>query len=139
MFDIVADNFATILILLVVMWILQFGSAFFQYKHFYGRMGQLRKSGTTAVGLMGGRYKGRNYAVLTVDAHNTVIHAEKFSGWTVFAKLRPVPALVGLSLDQILDEQADLPVSKKMQHAFRDAAGHIVTAQVDSAENGLAV
>ena len=128
MFDVVAQNAAIILFGLVIMWIIQFGLAYKQMKSFYKRMVTLRKNGLTAVGLSGGRFKGRAYAVLTVDKNNRIVHAEQFSGWTVFAKLRPVPQLEGMSLQELLDDEATLPVPKKLRTAFGNAARDIQTA-----------
>ncbi len=91
-------------------------------RRFYRRMTELRKGGLTAVGLNGDRYKGRAYAVLTIDENERVVHAEQFSGWTVFARLRPVPGMAGLNLADVLANDTRLPVSKKLQTAFVNAA-----------------
>lgn len=125
----IADNFPTILFGLVAMWIIQFGLAFWQMRRFYGRLAVLRRGGLTAVGLSGNRYKGRSYAVLTVDETNRIIHAEKFSGWTIFAGLKPVPELIGLSLDEVLAQSTTLPVNKKLQDAFANAARDLQAAR----------
>jgi len=66
-----------------------------------------------------------------VDEENIIIHAEKMSGWTNFAGLKPVPALVGLSLDQILDETSELPIPQKLATAFRNAANDLRTARIE--------
>lgn len=127
--NIITENFTTILFGLVVMWILQFGLAYWQMRRFYRRMAMLRRSGLTAIGLSGNRYKGRSYAVLTIDEDGRIIHAEQFSGWTVFAQLRPVPALVGMSLSELSNNMASLPLSKKLQSAFGNAATELQTAR----------
>ncbi len=129
MFDVVAQNAAIILFGLVIMWIIQFGLAYKQMKSFYKRLVVLRKNGLTAVGLSGGRLKGRAYAVLTVDENYRIVHAEQFSGWTVFAKLKPVPQLMGMSLQELLKNEATLPVPKKLRTAFGNAARDIQTAR----------
>ena len=125
----IAENFPTILFGLVGMWILQFGLAFWQMRRFYGRLTSLRHDGLTAVGLSGNRYKGRAYAVLTVDENNRIVHAEKFSGWTIFAGLKPVPELIGMSLDEVLAQSTTLPVDKKLQAAFANAARDLQAAR----------
>lgn len=125
----VADNFTWLLFGLVVMWLFQFGLAYLQMRRFYGRLVILRRNGLTAVGMCGNQYKGRAYAVLTINDHNQVINAEKFAGWTVFANLKPVPALVGLPLDEILDGDTNLPVSKKLRTAFVNAAKDLKAAR----------
>lgn len=118
----VFDNFTLFLIGLVVMWLFQFGLAYLQMRRFYQRMKELKRAGLTAVGLCGNQYKGRAYAVLTIDENARVIHAEKFSGWTVFTNLKPVPEMKGWLLDELLSTEASLPVSKKLQTAFINAA-----------------
>jgi DNA-binding transcriptional regulator of glucitol operon len=131
MFDVIGENIAVIFILLVIMWMLQFAFTYIQMQKFYKRLKIIRQDGLTAVGMEGGRYKGRAYGVLTVGKDNKVIHAEKMSGWTNFAGLKSVPELVGLTLDEILDEERDLPITGKLQNAFRNAARDIVDAEKD--------
>ena len=128
MLNVIGENIGTIFGLLVVMWILQFGLTYIQMQKFYGRLKIIRKDGLTAVGMGGSQYKGRAYGILTVDKNNTVIHAEKMSGWSNFAGLRPVPALIGMTIEEILSEQAELPVSSKLQVAFRNAANDLLQA-----------
>ena len=133
MFDVVAENLGVLFGLLVVMWALQFGVTYFQMKKYTKRLKLIRQDGLTSVGMSGGKYKGRTYGILTVDDNNQVIHAEKMAGWTNFSNLRPVPDLVGLNLDQILDENLELPISKKLHLAFRTAANDLLEAR----EKGL--
>jgi len=133
MFDVVGDNLGVLFVLLVVMWALQFGLTFFQMKKYTKRLKVIRQDGLTSVGMSGGKYKGRTYGILTVDDSNLIIHAEKMAGWTNFSNLRPVPDLVGLNLDQILDENLELPISKKLHLAFRTAAEDLLEAR----EKGL--
>jgi DNA-binding transcriptional regulator of glucitol operon len=127
--NIVTDNFTLLLFALVVMWILQFGLSYFQMRRFYGRMKELRRNGLTAVGLSGNQYKGRAYGVLTIDPHDRIVHAEKFAGWTVFANLKPVPEIEGLSLDELLTNEISLPISTKLQTAFINAAKDLQRAR----------
>jgi DNA-binding transcriptional regulator of glucitol operon len=134
MFDVIGENIVVIFVLLVVMWMIQFGFTYLQMQKFYRRLKIIRQDGLTAVGMEGGRYKGRAYGVLTVGKDNTIIHAEKMSGWTNFAGLRPVPELIGLSLDEILDEERTLPVSNKLMSAFRNAARDILEADLEKTD-----
>lgn len=129
MFDIVAQNAGIILFGLVVMWLIQFGLAYRQMRRFYSRLVELRRDGLTAVGLNGERFKGRSYAVLTIDEHGQIIHAEKFSGWTVFAKLQPVAELRGMSLAELLEQERQLPVPAKLRPAFGNAARDLQAAR----------
>ena len=137
----VFDNFTVLLMALVVMWIFQFGLAYFQWRRFYGRLAELRREGLTAIGLAGNQYKGLAYVVLTIDAQNRLLNNKKFSGWTVFTNLKPVPQLTGMSLDEILAEDGRLPVSSKLQAAFANAAKDLKRArekQIEASEQKLA-
>ncbi len=129
MFGVIGENLGVLFELVVVMWILQFGLTYFQMKKYTARLKIIRQDGLTAVGMSGNRYKGRTYGVLTADKNNRVIHAEKMSGWTTFSNLRPVPDLVGLTLEQILDEENALPISDKLHLAFRNAANDLIDAR----------
>jgi glucitol operon activator protein len=134
MFDEIAANAGIILVLLVTMWIAQFGLTYWQIKKFNTRLKALRQGGLTAVGLGSGRFKGRNYAILTIDQDDIVVHAEKFGGWSTFSKLRPVPDLIGLSLQDVLTNENRLPVTKKLQTAFGNAARDLQKAREDALE-----
>lgn len=129
MFDIVIKNGGTIVLGLVVFWFAQFGGAYWQMRRFYRRMIVLRQGGLTAIGLCGDRFKGRTYAVLTIDENNKIVHAEKFTGWTVFATLQPVPELVGMPAQELINNPADLPVSNKLRTAFKHAAQDLLAAR----------
>lgn len=129
MFDVIGENLGVIFVMLVIMWSLQFGLTFLQMRKYTKRLKIIRQDGLTAVGMSGSKYKGRTYGVLTVDTNNQIIHAEKMSGWTNFSNLRPVPDLVGMTIEQILDEKNELPISKKQQLAFRNAATDLLEAR----------
>ncbi len=129
MFDVIGENLGVIFGLLVVMWSLQFGLTYLQMRKYTKRLKIIRQDGITAVGMSGSKYKGRTYGILTVDKNNQIIHAEKMSGWTTFSNLRPVPDLVGMTIEQILDEDNELPISKKLQLAFRNAANDLLDAK----------
>lgn len=123
---------------MVVMWLAQFWMAYRQMKVFYKDLALLRKDGLTAVGLNGDRLKGRAYGILVIDDQDRVVHAQKFAGWTVFARLQPAPELVGMSLSDILDDGAVLPVSAKLRPAFVNAARDLQAArQRQQAPTGL--
>ncbi|MDJ0756562.1 MAG: transcriptional regulator GutM [Ardenticatenaceae bacterium] len=117
-----------VIVLLVVSWLIQFGFSYYQMRNYSQRLSILRKDGLMSVGKGGGQYKGRAYGVLVVDKNQKVIHAEKLAGATVFAKLRPVPHLVGRTAAEIAAEDTDLGLSKKLTEAFRFAANEILQA-----------
>ena len=129
MFDVIGENLGVLFVLLVVMWVLQFGLTYLQMKKYTARLKIIRQDGLTAVGMSGSKYKGRTYGILTVDEEDQIIHAEKMSGWTNFSNLRPVPTLVGMTLGQILDEEKEFQISDKLLLAFRNAANDLIEAK----------
>jgi glucitol operon activator protein len=129
--DVIFDNAGVVFLVVGVLWIVQFGAAYLQMRRFYSRLKEVRRGGLTAVGLGGGQYKGRSYAVLTVNSFGTIVHAEQFDGWTVFARLKPVPKMLGMPLDEVLLHPERLPVSTKLQTAFQNAARDIQKARVE--------
>jgi len=69
----------------------------------------------------GSMYKRKLYTVLVVDENDQVVHAEQLNGWTVFANLRPVPEVVGVTLADLMDDTKTLPISRKLLLSFRSA------------------
>lgn len=129
MVDFMVDYGGYVLGAMVVMWLAQFWMAYRQMKVFYKDLALLRKDGLTAVGLNGDRLKGRAYGILVIDEKDRVVHAQKFAGWTVFARLQPAPELVGMSLNDILANEATLPVPAKLRPAFVNAAKDLQAAR----------
>ncbi len=118
----------TIFILLGLMWLLQLFLTYQQMKRFYGRVRLLRKTGMLAVGVAGGQYKGRAYAVLVIDPDTRIItHAEKLSGWTVFAGLKKIKGGggVGHLLDDLLDGRVRIEAPEKVVLAMQNAAADL--------------
>lgn len=109
---------------LIVMWTLQMVLSLLQMQRYFKRVNGLRKYGRVATAMTGGRYRGRIYAALAVDpATKRVTRAAQLSGWTVFAGLKDVPELVGLSLDAVLnDPQSLATLNPRMAETFRTAA-----------------
>lgn len=125
---------STIVIAFVIAWTIQFCMTYLQMKRFQKRLNELRKDGMTATGMSGSMYKRRVYGVLVIDKNEKVIHAEQFSGWTVFAGLKPVKELEGLTTKDILDDEMPLPISKKVRNAFQAAVEEIEKAKEKAAE-----
>jgi len=129
----------TLLILLAAAWFAQLTLSFLQTKRFYHRFSQLRRHGKrSAIGIAGSNWRTKTYGVLVVDEKDTIVCAEKLSGWTVFANLKPVNALVGLPLEALAAEPAqDIP--QKTWLAFQNAAGYLTAkkSQVPTLEQGV--
>lgn len=137
--DISSTTFVILLGAMVVMWLAQFALTYRQMRGFYRRLRLLNKKGLTAVGMNGGRYRGRAYGVLVVDEDNRIAHAESMGGWTVFASLRPEPDLVGMSLREVIENEETLPVAAKLRVAFANAARDLQAArEQESPDSALA-
>lgn len=116
------DSIVALFVLLGLMWVFQFYLTYRQMKRFYGRVRVLRKAGMAAIGMAGGMYRGRVYAVMVVNPETRIItHAEKMSGWTVFASLKPIKGSAGHALDDFLAGRVQLPVGPKVIEALTNA------------------
>lgn len=116
------NSMTYVLIALIVGWVLQLGLSLQQMRRFYRRIDELRKIGRASVGLEGNQYKGRVYTVLVLDDNDTITHAEKLTGITVFANLNPVPELVGQPVSALMQGEVEFPIHKKVLASFRKAA-----------------
>jgi DNA-binding transcriptional regulator of glucitol operon len=116
---------SVIILSLVIMWVLQYALAFWQMRRYYGRIAELRREGQVWVGMAGSAWRRRQYAVVVVSPDNRIVRVEQLSGWTVLATLKPVRGLEGRPLNDLLDDSLQLPVSKKLLLALRDAVKHM--------------
>ncbi len=121
---------STLFIALFAAWIIQYAMTYFQMRRYYKRINELRREGPTATGMSGSMYKRRVYGVIVIDKNEKILHAEQFSGWTVFAGLKAVKELEGLSINDIMDESVELPIPKKYRSAFQNAVLEYQKAKV---------
>lgn len=134
------NDITSILLALGLVWIINLTLSGFQTKRFHQRVIQLRKHGSyTAVGQSGTNIKLKQYVVLVVDTDEDdgvekVIVAERLSGVTVFANLKPVPELVGRTLAEIEDGDRPASVSEKTWSAAQSSVGFIRNAQKHETE-----
>ena len=125
---------STLIIAFVIAWMMQFALTYLQMRRFNKRLIELRKSGTTVTGMSGSMYKRRAYGILVIDKNEKILKAEQFSGWTVFAGLKPVKELEGISIKDVIDESIELPVSKKIRSAFQNAVAEFEKARQKAAK-----
>ena len=107
----------TFFIVLALAWMAQIFLAWRQAQSFMARVRALRRSGKVAIGTSGNRLRGRAYVVLAVGPDDRVTAAETLKGATVFARSRPVPALVGRRAADLA--AGDLP---ELHRRVREAA-----------------
>ncbi|MGI9255947.1 MAG: transcriptional regulator GutM [Salinispira sp.] len=117
---------SNIFLAIAFVWILQLILSLLQTKRFHQKIAELRKLGTaTSVGISGKSITLKNYAVLVVDDTRTIISAQKLSGFTVFANLKDVPGLQGISLDRFTSQTPIENIKPKLWRAFQNAADFI--------------
>ncbi len=122
------QSIGVVLGLLAFVWVLQIILSSLQGRRFHLAVSRQRKLGDpqgTAVGMAGSNWRGKVYGVLTTDAERRIVAAGRLSGVTVFANIKPVPEVVGLTLDDIENGEPPAEVKKKLWQAFQHSAGFI--------------
>jgi DNA-binding transcriptional regulator of glucitol operon len=125
-----------IFVALALAWFVQLYFANTQMRLFYKRVSELRRkyNGITSIGMEGSTWKRRQYVVIVADKEKRILAVEQLSGWTVMAKLQPVPGLEGLTFTELFDDTVTLPVPNKLLLAMRNAAKHVLAAEKEEKE-----
>jgi glucitol operon activator protein len=111
---------------LIFFFVVQGLGAIWQSKRMLGAVKDLYQHGTVAVGMAGNIYKRKVYGFLVADDQGTIVKARLLKGWTIFARPRPVEALIGLELSDLLVESPQIKgVSRKAMQAFAMAAASL--------------
>lgn len=111
---------------LVAAWLLQIWMSAQQMRRFHATSQRLRRMGThMAIGVAGNMYRSKTYVALVTNTGNQVVAAERLNGLTVFASSKPVPEVVGMSLDEVGRDDPPRGVSPKTWAALDYAAGFI--------------
>lgn len=122
------QSIGVVLGLLAFVWVLQIVLSSLQGRRFHQAVSRQRKLGDptgTAVGMAGSNWRGKVYGVLTTDENRRIVAAGQLSGVTVFANIKPVPEVVGLTLQDIESGNPPAGVKKKLWQAFQHSAGFI--------------
>ncbi len=121
-----------LVVMLFLSWGLQSFLSILQTKKVFKRIKELRAFGRVGIGASGTMYKRKVYALLTIDQNDIVINAEILSGWTVFAKLKPVDGLKGISLHNLVENsEGNNLITKKEFEAFKVAANYLLQKEKD--------
>jgi glucitol operon activator protein len=112
----------TFFIVLALAWMGQIFLAWKQAERFMARVRVLRRSGKVAIGSSGSRLRGRAYVVLAVGPDDRVTAAETLKGMTVFARTKPLPALVGRPAADLAAGDDLLELHKRVREAATSAA-----------------
>jgi len=109
--------------ILIFFFVVQALGASWQARRMVSTMKALFQHGTLAVGMSGNIYRGKVYAFLVADDQGAIVKAQQLKGWTVFAPPRPIEALIGLQLgDLLVEAPKNKGLSKKAMQAFSMAA-----------------
>jgi DNA-binding transcriptional regulator of glucitol operon len=123
------------LALIGLAWVLQLVLSLRQMRRFYRRVAELKRLGRTGIGVGGGTYRGRAYAVVVADPQGRVLTAEVMSGISVFAGLRPLPELKGWNL-RVLHESPPASLNAKQRAALTQAANKLLKGGEDAGSLG---
>ncbi len=112
-----------ILLAMVAGWIVQLYLTYRQGVAFNRDVATLRASGKVSVGSGGKRYRGgRAYVAIAVDDFNIVRDAITLTGWTTFARAKPLPVLVGMKANQLKGTREIPELNSPQREAARQAA-----------------
>lgn len=104
-------------------WMVQLYLTYQQSTAFNRQVTALRKEGTVSVGAAGRRYRGgRAFVAIAVDDHGVVRNAVSLSGWTTFARGRPVPELFDVKVSRLRGDARIVGLSAQQRDAARQAA-----------------
>lgn len=116
-------DYVWLLVAVVVGWLIQSFMAFRQSMAFNDAVRRLRRSGGTAVGCGGRRYRGgRAFVAIAVDESGVVRDALTLRGFTTFARANEAPALVGLRVNRLAGDREVPGLSRQEREAARAAA-----------------
>ncbi len=125
-----------LVVMLFLSWGLQSFLSILQTKKVFKRIKELRALGRVGIGASGTIYKRRVYTLLAVDQNDIVTNAEVLSGWTVFAKLKPIDGLKGISLhDLVENSEGNHSITKKEFEALKVAANYLLQKEQDQSVN----
>jgi len=122
------SNLGKLFILIGIMYLFQLWFAYKQGKIFQEDIRSLRKQGTMAIGVGGGRYRGgRAFVALTCNDSGIVKAGMVLKGFTIFAKSKPLNAYTGFSIEEIASgNRVAEGEKKKVQAAAASSAQHIL-------------
>ncbi len=114
----------TVLLLLgavVAGWMVQLWLTLRQSQAYLRAVAQLRRSGVAATGKAGRRYRGGTAFVSLATDGKRVTDALSLSGFTTFARPKPLPALVGMRLGVLAGDRSIAGLTDSERDAAREA------------------
>ena len=110
-----------LLAVVVAGWLVQLYLTYKQSVAFMADVRSLRKSGTVSIGIDGKRYRGGRAYVAIAVKDGIVQDALTLSGWTTFARGRPLPDLVGWKVSQVKGDREIPGLTTQQRGAARQA------------------
>ncbi|HEY5716209.1 MAG TPA: transcriptional regulator GutM [Psychromonas sp.] len=89
------DSISTFIVIAIIAWVGQIGLTFFQIRAFNRMLQAMAQKGVVKMGKTSSRWKARTIVVLVESPDKTIIDAKVFKGWTVFARPKELPGLIG--------------------------------------------
>ncbi len=127
-------NFGTavmVIVALAVGWVIQMSLAYRQANVFQRQVRSLRARGPTATGRSGSRLRGIVYCTIAVDDDGRVAGAELLRGYTVFARPRTFPELVGCPLGDLVARDSSI-TDRATADAARTLLAHTSNTKEDA-------
>ncbi len=121
----------TVLLLLgavVAGWMVQLWLTLRQSQAYLSAVAQLRRSGVVATGKAGRRYCGGTAFVSLATDGKRVTDALSLSGFTTFARPKPLPALVGMRLGVLAGDRSIAGLTDSERDAAREAVRMLPSA-----------
>lgn len=103
-------------------WMIQLYATYRQSVAFMADVRKLRQSGTVSIGIGGKRYRGGRAYVAIAVRDGIVQDALTLSGWTTFARARPLPGLIDWKVSQVKGDREIPGLSTQQRLAARQAA-----------------
>jgi glucitol operon activator protein len=121
-----------LLLAVVLGWILQLVLTYRQSMAFTSDSRAMRRSGKVSVGVAGKRYRGgRAFVAIAVDDEGVVRDAISLSGFTTFARSKPVPPLIGVRVNRGSGDREIPGLTRQQRDAARQAATFVRHAATD--------
>src|SRR4028119_1634930 len=130
------DAWVWVLLVVGALWALQIAGTHVQVSHYRGVLGGItREGGKGYVGAGNAKARlGKGVILIMVsDEDGVVKRALRMRGMTVFARFEEAPDLVGMTLDELREEEREGPYEKATMLAARRAV-----EQMDRARAGRA-
>lgn len=114
-----SESTTLLIVIAVVVWSLQAAMGWIQMRAFNRLLQDLSARGRVVIGRSGHRWRGRTLVLICLDPRSTIIDACVLSGFTVFARARPLTELIGLATP--LNETVLATLPRQIAEAVRVA------------------